>query len=223
MIARPMRTTPKLAAGGVRRRDCREAHACVFARWRRAAKNCRRIGGLAVIAVSLIASAGRAQQAPTEYQLKAAFLFNFAKFVDWPPESFTSPQAPFAICVLGKDPFGRALDDLMPGKTIGDRAVVILRLKDTLNARHCQVLFVSASESRNLASILEGLRGTNALTVGESDGFAESGGAIQFTVEENHVRFLINPEAGERAGLKFSSKLLALAKIVHEPERGGKS
>jgi hypothetical protein len=223
MIARPTHATPNPDAGGVRRRICREAHAGIFAQRRHAAKACGRIRRIALIALFLVAPGGGGQQAPTEYQLKAAFLFNFAKFVDWPPESFSSPRAPFAICVLGKDPFGRALDDLLPGKTIGDRAVVIVRLKDTLNARHCQMVFVSASESRNLAAIFEGLRGTNALTVGESDGFAESGGAIQFTVEENHVRFLINPEAGERAGLKLSSKLLALAKIVHEPDRGGKS
>jgi len=178
---------------------------------------------LACVALILIASlAGeraRAQQ-PSEYELKAAFLLNFAKFIDWPTESFSSPQAAFSICVLGKDPFGRSLDDLLPGRTIVGRPVMIVRLKDTLNARHCQIVFVSTSESHDLAEILEGLHGANALTVGESEHFAESGGAIQFTVEENHVRFLINPEAGERAGLKFSSKLLALAKIVHDAPAG---
>ncbi|HKS81272.1 MAG TPA: YfiR family protein [Candidatus Acidoferrales bacterium] len=196
---------------------------CAGASRKRATKATRKIAALFLIAFTMGAAGGTAQQTPSEYQLKAAFLFNFAKFVDWPPESFANPQAPFAICVLGKDPFGRALDDLSPGKTIGERPVVVERLKDAHNAKHCQVVFVSGSESRNLAGILEGLRGTNALTVGDSNGFAVAGGAIQFTVEENHVRFLINPEAGERAGLKFSSKLLALAKIVHEPERGGKS
>jgi uncharacterized protein DUF4154 len=168
-----------------------------------------------ILAASLPAEHVRAQQ-PSEYDLKAAFLFNFPKFIDWPADSFSSPQSPFSICVLGKDPFGRSLDELLPGRTIAGRPVMIVRMKDTLNARHCQIVFVSSSESRNLGEILDGLHGANALTVGESEHFAESGGAIQFAVEENHVRFLINPEAGERAGLKFSSKLLALAKIVHE-------
>lgn len=223
MIARTTRATPKQQrdAGRPQVRGWARAREC--APRKIATKAMRKLASLLVMALTLTAMDGRAQQTPSEYQLKAAFLFNFAKFVDWPPESFSGPQAPFAICVLGKDPFGRALDDLLPGKTIGERPVVVERLKDAHNAKHCQVVFVSGSESQNLAGILEGLRGTNALTVGDSDGFAEAGGAIQFTEEENHVRFLINPEAGERAGLKFSSKLLALAKIVHEPERGGKS
>jgi len=153
---------------------------------------------------------------PTEYQLKAAFLFNFAKFIDWPPESFESPQAPFSICVIGKDPFGRAIDDELQGKSIGKRTVAVQRLKDAASARHCQIAFVGLMEERSLAGIIEVLRGTNVLLVGESGDFATSGGTIQFTLEENHVRFLINTDAADRAGLKFSSKLLALAKIVHD-------
>jgi YfiR/HmsC-like len=175
--------------------------------------------GRFAVCIALILTAcisGVRAQEPSEYELKAAFLFNFAKFIDWPPESFSSAQSPFTICVLGKDPFGRSLDEPLPGKTIGGRPVMIERVKDTLNARRCQIVFVSTSESRNLAEVLDGLHGTSALTVGESEHFAESGGAIQFTVEDKHVRFLINPDAGERAGLKFSSKLLALAKIVHD-------
>jgi hypothetical protein len=171
---------------------------------------------LTTLLATLLAGVRVRAQQPSEYELKAAFLFSFAKFIDWPADSFSSQQAPFAICVIGKDPFGRSLDELLPGRSIGGRPVMIERVKDTLNARHCQIVFISTSESRNLAEILDGLHGTNALTVGESEHFAESGGAIQFAVEENHVRFLINPDAGERAGLKLSSKLLALAKIVHD-------
>lgn len=172
-----------------------------------------------MLAGLLCTSSARAQQAPNEYQLKAAFLFNFAKFIDWPAASFEGPKSPFTICILGKDPFGRVLDDLLPGKLIGQHPVMIVRMRDAATARHCQIVFVGNDESQKLASILDGLRGTNALIVGESEGFATAGGAIQFTVEENHVRFLINPDAGERAGLKFSSKLLALAKIVRDGEQ----
>jgi hypothetical protein len=160
---------------------------------------------------------------PSEYQVKAAFLFNFAKFIDWPQGSFASPQSPFSICILGKDPFGRSIDDSLRGKTIGDHPVNVLRVKDTVEARRCQILFASAVESRNISGILGGLHGTSVLLVGEADGFAASGGTIQFTLEENHVRFLINTDAADRAGLKFSSKLLALAKIVHDTSSEGKS
>jgi hypothetical protein len=177
---------------------------------------------LLVLAATIGAPAGRGQHGPNEYQLKAAFLFNFAKFIDWPANSFESPRAPFSICVLGKDPFGRALDDALLNKQINDRPVMILRTKNPETARHCQILFVGTAEGQNLPAILNELRGANCLLVGESEGFAAAGGTIQFTIEDNHVRFLINPEAGERAGLRFSSKLLALAKIVHDASPGGR-
>jgi|HubBroStandDraft_5_1064220.scaffolds.fasta_scaffold50469_2 hypothetical protein len=178
-----------------------------------------RQGATAALAAALVvcATPSSAQNSSsTEYQLKAAFLFNFAKFIDWPPESFESPQSPFSICVIGKDPFGRAIDDELQGKSIGSRSVAVQRMRDAASARHCQIVFVGAMEDRSPAGIIEALRGTNVLLVGESGGFATSGGTIQFTLEENHVRFLINTDAADRAGLKFSSKLLALAKIVHD-------
>jgi len=160
---------------------------------------------------------------PGEYELKAAFLFNFAKFVDWPADTFRNPRSPFLICILGKDPFGQAIDDTLRGKALGSHPVSVARAKDTSEARRCQIVFVSAAESRNVRAILGGLQGSKALVVGESEGFAEAGGMIQFTLEENHVRFLINPEAGEREGLRFSSKLLALATIVHNSRASGRS
>ena len=166
----------------------------------------------------------RAQANPSnEYQVKAAFLFNFAKFIDWPASSFGNPQAPFSICILGKDPFGRSIDDALQGKAIGEHPVSVQRVKDTAGARHCQILFAGILESRNLAPLLDGLKGASVLLVGDVDGFAASGGTIQFTLEEDHIRFLINVDAADRAGLKFSSKLLAVAKIVHGAVNDGKS
>jgi hypothetical protein len=153
---------------------------------------------------------------PGEYELKAAFLFNFAKFIDWPPSSLASPQSPFSICVLGQDPFGHLLDDQLQGKMIGSRNLAVQRLKNRAEARRCLMVFVSSSESPHLAEILESLRGANILIVGETNGFAASGGTIEFTIEDNHIRFAINTDAADRAGLKFSAKLLALAKIVHD-------
>jgi hypothetical protein len=152
----------------------------------------------------------------TGYEVKTAFLFNFAKFIDWPPSSFVSPQSPFTICVLGQDPFGKVLDDTLQGKTIGNRPFAVRRLKDKTEARRCQMVFVSTSESAPLAEIFGSMQGANVLLVGETPGFVASGGTIEFTIEDNHVRFAINTDAADRSGLKFSSKLLALAKIVHD-------
>jgi hypothetical protein len=163
----------------------------------------------------------RAQAAaPGEYQLKAAFLFNFAKFIDWPATSFATPQSPFTICILGTDPFRRAMDDALRGKTVGDRAVAVERSRDLADARHCQIVFVSSSEKRRVREILGSLRSTNALVVGETEGFAEAGASVQFTIEDDRVRFLINTDAAARAGLKVSSKLLSLARVVHDSDKG---
>jgi len=153
---------------------------------------------------------------PGEYQLKAAFLFNFAKFIDWPPSSFTDARSDFSICILGADPFGPAMDQLLQGKMIADRHVSVERTSQVAGARHCQMVFVSSSEKPRVREILDGLRGTNALVVGDTDGFAAAGGAIQFAIEDNRVRFLINTDATDRAGLKVSSKLLSLARVVHD-------
>jgi hypothetical protein len=162
----------------------------------------------------------RAQDDPTrEYELKAAFLLNFAQFIDWPPSSFAIPQSPFTICILGQDPFGHVLDDQLQRKGIDDRRFAVQRLKDEAAARRCQMVLVSFSASLHVADLVDVLRGLNVLLVGETNGFAVSGGTIEFTVEDKHVRFTINTEAATRSGLKFSAKLLALAKIVHDEKR----
>jgi hypothetical protein len=160
---------------------------------------------------------------PSEYQLKAAFLYSFARFIDWPSNSFASPQSPFAICILGLDPFGPAIDDTLRGKTIGEHPVVVQRAKEPAEVRHCQIIFVSSSEKRQLPEILAALQGTGALIVGESDRFADSGGTIQLMLEKNHVRFAINTDAAESAGLRISSRLLVLAKVVHTAAENGKN
>jgi hypothetical protein len=170
------------------------------------------------------APAGDAQtETSAEYQLKAAFLFNFAKFIDWPPASFAGPQASFSICILGSDPFGHSMDELLQGKTIADRRVSIERSKQVADVRHCQMVFVSASEKSRVREILDGLKGTNVLAVGDTEGFAAAGGAIQFAIEDNHVRFVINTDAADRAGLKVSSNLLSLAHVVHDGEKNDRS
>jgi PAS domain S-box-containing protein len=152
------------------------------------------------------------------YKVKTAFLFNFAKFIEWPASSFATPQSPFTICVLRQDPFGSTLTDTLQGKMIGEWPLAVRRLKDKSEARTCQIVFVSSSESAHLADIVESVRGGDVLLVGETTGFAASGGTIEFTLEDDRVRFPINADAASRSGLKFSSKLLALAQIVHDQE-----
>ena len=178
---------------------------------------------LALVLIPLAAIARAAQDSPSEYQLKAAFVYNFAKFVDWPPKVYSGPQSPFSICILGADPFGSVIDDTLRGKTVADHPVVVRRDKDATTARHCQIVFVSASERPRFPDILAGLKGANVLIVGDFDGFAAAGGAIELTLQDSRVRFAINPGAADGAGLKISSQLLALATIVHGNPESGKN
>jgi hypothetical protein len=161
--------------------------------------------------------------ATSGYEVKTAFLFNFAKFVGWPPASFPSSDSPFTICVLGQDPFGNILDNTLQGQVIDNRPFAIRRLRDRSEVRGCQMVFVSSSENAHLAEILASVQGTNLLLVGDMTGFAAMGGTIEFTIEDNRVRFTINTDAVDRSGLKLNSKLLGLARIVHDEKhsKGG--
>ncbi|HTP43671.1 MAG TPA: YfiR family protein [Candidatus Acidoferrum sp.] len=155
----------------------------------------------------------------TEYQVKAAFLFNFAKFVEWPLGTFTGPTQTFDICVYGPDPFGPVLEKELLGKSVGDRRVALGRAMRVEDLAGCRVIFVGAWGREPVGELFRRLKDHAILLVGEADGFAAAGGTIQFTIEDNRVRFVINPDAADRAGLKISSKLLALAKIVHDSHR----
>jgi hypothetical protein len=164
----------------------------------------------------------RAQTSPSvEYQLKAAFLLNFAKFIEWPPTAFQREKTPITVCIFGYDPFGSTLDEIIQGKTINNREVVARRVNEPPELKTCQLVFVSGREEKSLPEILNSLRGASALVVGESADFAERGGGIQFFLENNKLRFAINVDAIQRAGVQASSKLLALAKIVHDQGHSG--
>jgi hypothetical protein len=159
-----------------------------------------------------------AQASPTvEYQVKAAFLLNFAKFVEWPSDAFQSEKAPILFCVFRHDPFGSALDEILQGKTINNREVLARRINDPPDLKSCQLVFLSEPEDSHLPEVLSSLKSTSALVVGESDRFAERGGGIQFFLEEKRLRFAVNVDAVQKARLTVSSKLLALARIVHDP------
>ena len=163
---------------------------------------------------ALAAVCASAQAAPpAEYEVKAAFIHNIAKFVEWPAATRTA--GPLKLCILGQSPFGSALDALQ-GKSIGNKVWEVLPAKPNTNLRECGVLFIAASESDNLSQILERLQGSPVLTMGDSDGYAAQGVMVNFYIEQNKVRFEINLGAASRAGLKISSQLLKLARIVAE-------
>lgn len=174
---------------------------------------------LAALLYLAAASSIRAQAGTSvEYQIKAAFLFNFAKFVDWPPDAFPSDKSPITLCVFRHDPFGSVLDEIIQGKTINNRAILARRTNELPDLKPCQLVFVDKEADKGLSDVLNSLKGTSALVVGESEGFAERGGGIQFFLEDNKLRFAINVDAIQRARLNVSSKLLALARIVHSRE-----
>ena len=146
-----------------------------------------------------------------EYQVKGAFLLNFTKFVDWPPQVFEGPGAPIAICILGQNPFGPRLDRAARDTVVANRAVSVREVSDGQQASQCQIVFVGASERKRVRPLLEALRGKSVLTVGESDGFLASGGVVNFKLEGERVRIEISTAAADRAGLHISAKLLSLA------------
>lgn len=147
----------------------------------------------------------------TESKLKAAFLFNFAKFVDWPPEAFADTNSPITIGILGDNPFGGNLEAIVRDKTINSRTIVVKAVSSVAGATNCQMLFIPASARSKVPEIISGLGKSSVLTIGDTDHFLETGGMINFVKEGNKVRFQINETAAKRAGLKISSKLLSLA------------
>jgi len=174
--------------------------------------------GLVLCSVAVAAAA----QSASEYQVKAAFLFNFAKFVEWPTEAFPTADAPLQICVLGQDPFGRDFEQVIEDKAVNGHRLEVAHPDGVPQARACQILFIGSSEKQRVRDILQGLTGVSVLTVGDTPGFAKMGGVINFVLDENRVRFEINLKAAERAHLKLSARLLTVAKliVVEEEVRG---
>ncbi|MEE8226222.1 MAG: YfiR family protein [Kiloniellales bacterium] len=152
-------------------------------------------------------------KASREYLLKAAFLYNFAKFTSWPTESISGAGKPVRLCILGKDPFGAALESI-EGKNIQKRPLVTIRIARVSDAGGCQIIFIASSEEERLRGILSGLRELPILTIAEMSNFARAGGIIGLKTVEDRIRFDINVDAATAAGLKLSSKLLRLGNIV---------
>jgi hypothetical protein len=153
-------------------------------------------------------------QAPDEYQVKAAFLLNFIKFVGWSPSAFENSTAPFRICILGEDPFGRDLDELVAGERIEGHRVEVERLGRGPVPKSCQELFVSKSQ-KDVAAVLAEL-GPGVLTVSDREGFLDDGGMIALVVEDRHVRFDINKRAAAKASLTMNARMLNVARSVRQ-------
>jgi YfiR/HmsC-like len=169
---------------------------------------------LLVLAHLVIAPRVQTQDSPSEYQVKAAYLFNFLKFVEWPEEAFPDPLAPIVIGIAGDDPFGSALPQVVVGKTVQGRDLVIRKYRAGEDLRSSHILFISGSEKKKVPQIVASLRGSSVLTVADFTEFLGDGGMIQLYSENNRIRFAINVDATGRAKLKISSKLLSLARVV---------
>ncbi len=169
----------------------------------------------AAIAASWLCSVVWSQPAkPTEYEVKAAYLYNFGRFVRWPEAAGPAAPADFLICILGTDPFGASLENTIAQQMIGDKRIIGKRIASVRETSGCRILFISTSEAENIANILVALQGIPTLTVSDMPGFDAKGGMIQFLVEKNRVTFEVNLLAAEKAGLSLSSQLLKLAKGV---------
>jgi len=155
-------------------------------------------------------------QESLEYRVKAAFLYNFTKFVGWPKEAFETVDTPLSLCVAGENPFGGVLEDMLHDRTAQGR-VLLLRLGDDVgDPQTCQVVFVPRTEDDRVAQILQKTRGRGVLTVGESQAFADAGGMIRLVLEDKKVRFDVNVSRAGEDGLKVSSQLLKLARSVSQ-------
>jgi hypothetical protein len=174
---------------------------------------------LAIVGVSWLLFGGSSmlgQQKPNEYQVEAAYLFNFGRFVGWPAKVATAQGNSFTICILGEDPFGASLDATLAGEAIGGKNVVAKRISIPQESANCQILFLSAGEAGRLNKIMEVLDKEAILTISDIPHFSQRGGMIQFVMEGNRVRFEVNLTATQRAGLTLSSELLKVATVVRK-------
>ena len=174
----------------------------------------RALAGTTGLLAALWCAIAGATAPATEYQVKAVYLFNFGQFVEWPAGAWTSPIAPFVICVVGKDPFGPTLDDVVRGESINGRPLLLRRQKGRRGLDDCHILFISRSEAARLPDTLDALRGRSVLTVTDIDGAENQGAIIVLVSENNRVRMRINVAAAKQNNLVISSKLLRPAEIV---------
>jgi hypothetical protein len=184
---------------------------------------CLRRLGVAAAAVFLLSalplpgglslSAAKDESSYKEGEIKAAFVYNFAKFVEWPADSFRDNRSSLSICVLGKHPFGNALDNLGQ-KTVGNRKIDVRFVQDPSDIEKCHILFISSSEKNSLSQILKQVKNDRTLTVSDMKGFSEAGGIITLVSAGEKMTFEVNLAVANQTSLKISSKLLQLGKVV---------
>jgi hypothetical protein len=167
----------------------------------------------------LLAATARGAAGPSESQVKAVFLFNFSQFVEWPAGTFPDPDAPFIIGVLGQDPFGAQLDEVVRGETVIKRSMAIRRYRNVSELQDCNILYIGRSELRELPQILATLKGHHVLTVSDAVDAEQTGVMIQLVNDHNRIRLRIDVGAARAESLTISSKLLRPAEIVGERER----
>lgn len=181
----------------------------------------RRIPAIAAafgfLALPLPAEQGR----PGEYQVKAVYLINFSRFVAWPPKPAATQPGSFSICVLGRDPFGVALDSALAGESIEGKSVVARRVAQAQDASGCRVLYISDSEEAHLKEVLAALDKSAVLTVSDIPKFSQRGGMIQFVLQGDRVRFEVNITSASEAGLTLSAELLKVAAAVRRIAQPG--
>jgi hypothetical protein len=154
--------------------------------------------------------------ASPEYMIKAAYLLNFARLIEWPRDAFDSANSPMTIGVIGADPFGQALELTVEGKKVNNRGVAVKRLQWGQDFRHCQILFISSTDSHRIGEVTSRVGSLPILIVGEADDLARRGATISFKIDDQRVRFDVNVEAAKRARLTISSQVLRVARIVRE-------
>jgi hypothetical protein len=157
----------------------------------------------------------------SEYDVKAAMIYNFALFVEWPDQSFTSAGESISVCILGEDPFGQSLETNFAGKTVRGRELQVHRVQRVAELQTCHIAFISPSERKRLPEIISALGTSSVLTIGDVKDFAELGGVIGFRVEDEKIHFDINVKAAQRANLKISYKLLNLATVYGQEGKAG--
>lgn len=165
---------------------------------------------LALVMLCLAPFAVRSQITPA-YQVKAAFIYNFTQFMEWPPQAYDDQLGPFVIGILGENPFGNYLDELVKGEKVAGRRIVVRKFKELDEIKYCNILFINVPHAREAA---RSLRNKSILTISEENNFAREGGMVRFFTANNKIRFQINPAAARGAGISISAKLLRVADIV---------
>jgi hypothetical protein len=177
-------------------------------------------GWLLLLAAVFPNRAAAQQAVPLEYRVKAAYLLNFTRYIQWPPGAFAEAGAPLRVCVLGSDPFGDALERTFADRTAQGRRIVVAHVEAAAQARDCHVVFISGEEWARHPDVLAAVRSPGVLTVGEGSRFAEYGGVLSFVPVERNVRFAVNLDASDAARLRISSRMLELAVEFHGRRRG---